>query len=462
MKKILLIGLFSMILGGVQAKEVLSFSPNHRLKVKMDVKEQVSMQVWEDERLLMEVKNVCMEARHGVIPSRNVKLISTERTQKNGVITPDVKEKGAKIVENYNESLFTFSDKTQIQLRLFDNGIAYRFITNLKEELTVLDEHAEFLFDKSSVLTWQEDDDMNSDYEAPYVTREWNDIKLGMTGNCPALVKMPWGTNVLFLESNVEDYPCLWLKKSEQGLESHFWKYPKTYNEQGNSYNRRRVITTEDYIARTRGQREFPWRILAIEKNDIDLMTNQLVYILAPECRVDDTSWIKTGWVTFDWWARRGLYGVDFKAGVNTETAKYMIDFASHFGIPYFLFDDGWTYQEDLTRSVDGLDIPEVVKYARSKQVDVMLWVTYDLMDSQMDKAFKKFAEWGIKGLKIDFINRSDQEACNFYWKVAELAAQHKMIVDFHGAYRPDGLRRAYPNVLTRKKKKKKKKTVAN
>ena len=179
-------------------------------------------------------------------------------------------------------------------------------------------------------------------------------------------------------------------------------------------------------------------------------MDNQLVYLLAPECQIEDPSWIKPGWVTFDWWARRGLYNVDFKAGINTATAKYMIDFAADFGIRYFLFDDGWTYKEDLTKTIAGLDMKEVVDYATSKGVDVMLWVTYDLFDNQMDAALAQFSEWGIKGLKSDFINRSDQEASNFYWKAAKKAAEYKMVLDFHGAYRPDGLRRAYPNVLTR------------
>ena len=264
------------------------------------------------------------------------------------------------------------------------------------------------------------------------------------------MVKIPSGTNILLLESDLQDYPCLWLEKGSQNLNAHFWNYPKTYNVNGNSKNRRQIVACEDYIAKTSGKRTFPWRVFAVAQEDKDLMDNQLVYLLAPECQIEDPSWIKPGWVTFDWWARRGLYNVDFKAGINTATAKYMIDFAADFGIRYFLFDDGWTYKEDLTKTIAGLDMKEVVDYATSKGVDVMLWVTYDLFDNQMDAALAQFSEWGIKGLKIDFINRSDQEASNFYWKAAKKAAEYKMVLDFHGAYRPDGLRRAYPNVLTR------------
>ncbi|GAB6007850.1 glycoside hydrolase family 97 protein [Dysgonomonas reticulitermitis] len=448
--RIFLILLISIISLTIQGKEVESASPDGSLKVRITVKEQITMQVFQDKILLFEVKGICLITDKGMIPVKKADITSVKRSSVNRMIIPEIREKKAKIPEKYNELLLNLSDKTRLQFRIFNDGVAYRLITEEKGELVIRNEFAEFVFDETSILTLQEDARMNSDYEAPYVTKKIKEVKAGTTGNCPALVKTPSGTNILFMESDVVDYPCLWLRKGEQNLEAHFWEYPKTYNENGSSFNRRRILTTEDYIAKTQGTREFPWRVFAIGKNDMDLLTNQLVYILAPECKIEDTSWIKPGWVTFDWWARRGLYNVDFKAGINTATAKYMIDFASDFGIPYFLFDDGWTHQEDLTCPIDGLDMKEVVDYATSKNVGVMLWVTYDLIDNQMDKALKKFSEWGIKGLKIDFINRSDQKVCNFYWKAAEQAARYKMVLDFHGAYRPDGMRRAYPNVLTR------------
>lgn len=434
----------------IQSKEIISYSPDHTIKVEIKAKEGVSLIISKKSKPLFGINNIILDTNKGLIPSPKARLKSVNYAKVDKVIYPKIKEKSEKIQDNYNEILLNFSDKSKIQIRLFNNGVAYRFITNVKETLTIEDERADFSFDDKSIWTFQEDSNMNSDYEAPYINKAIKDIKEGTTGNCPALVKIPSGTNVLFLESNVVSYPCLWLKKGENNIKMHFWKYPKTYNYKGSSYNRRRILTTENYIAKTQGTREFPWRIFAIEDNDINLLTNQLVYILAPECKIKDTGWIKPGWATFDWWARRGLYQVDFKAGINTATAKYMIDFASNFGMQYFLLDDGWTYKEDLTRPIDGLDIKEITNYAKLKNVGVMLWVTYDLIESQMDKALKTFSEWGIKGLKIDFINRSDQESCDFYWKMAEQAAKYKMVLDFHGAYRPDGLRRAYPNVLTR------------
>lgn len=447
-----LVAVFSLLISfTIMAKDVETLSPDKSIKLKVNVNEYVSMQVFSGTDLLFEVKDIHMDTDRGFIPARNAKIRSVKRSSADRIIVPEIKEKFSKIPEKYNEALITFKDKSRLQFRVYNDGVVYRFLTDLGGDMIINDEHAEFVFDKSSVLTFQQDSSMNSDYEAPYVVKDISSLEDGKTGNLPALLQTPSAVNVLFLESDTEDYPCMWIGKGQENLEAHFWNYPKVYNSiRGNSKDRRKILECEDYIAKTAGTRSFPWRIFAIGQQETDLLTNQLVYLLAPECKIEDPSWVKPGWVTFDWWARRGLYNVDFKAGINTETAKYMIDFAADFGIRYFLFDDGWTYKEDLTRTIDGLDMSEVVKYATSKGVDVMLWVTYDLFDSQMDEALQKFDEWGIKGLKIDFMNRSDQEVVNFYWRAAEQTAKYKMVLDFHGAYRPDGLRRAYPNVLTR------------
>ena len=434
----------------VVAKEVKLASPNKVLHAEVSIDEHVSIRVLQNKDVLFAVRNIYLNTDQGYIPEKSSKVRSVKTKAVDRMVVPEIKEKRSAIAERYNELSFLFADKTKLEIRLYDEGMAYRMLTNRKGELTIFDEAADFVFAPSSTVFFQQDSNMNSDYEAPYVEQKIQDIKQGVTGNYPALVKIPSGTNILLLESDLQDYPCLWLEKGSQNLNAHFWNYPKTYNVNGNSKNRRQIVACEDYIAKTSGKRTFPWRVFAVAQEDKDLMDNQLVYLLAPECQIEDPSWIKPGWVTFDWWARRGLYNVDFKAGINTATAKYMIDFAADFGIRYFLFDDGWTYKEDLTKTIAGLDMKEVVDYATSKGVDVMLWVTYDLFDNQMDAALAQFSEWGIKGLKIDFINRSDQEASNFYWKAAKKAAEYKMVLDFHGAYRPDGLRRAYPNVLTR------------
>jgi alpha-glucosidase len=269
-------------------------------------------------------------------------------------------------------------------------------------------------------------------------------------GNLPALVQLGSGECILFLEANTWDYPVMWIKKSDTGLVSHYWGVPDGYRGGSDSWYSKRTTGNKDYIANTSASRDFPWKLFAVAEKETGLLTNQLVYLLGQDCKIENTSWIKPGWVILDWWARRGIYGVDFKAGINNETAKYMIDFSAEFGLQYFLFDYGWTAGNDLTKVIPEVDMAEIVRYANSKNVDVLLWVAYSLFDDQMEAALQQFRKWGVKGVKIDFMNRSDQEIVNFYWRAAEACAKYKMVVNFHGAYRPDGLRRAYPNVLTR------------
>ena len=205
-----------------------------------------------------------------------------------------------------------------------------------------------------------------------------------------------------------------------------------------------------EFIAKTTGNRSFPWRIFAISANDAGLISNTLVYQLAKPTQIDDVSWIKPGVVTFDWWGRRNIYGADFKSGVNTATALYFIDFAAEFGFEYFLFDDGWSAEDDLFAVNPDLDMEEVMEYAREKKVKIMLWVIWNTFKKQKQEAWEQFEKWGISGIKFDFMNRDDQRMVQFYHEVAKEAAKRKMVIDFHGAYKPAGLRRMYPNVLTR------------
>jgi alpha-glucosidase len=435
----------------VAAAPVKVVSPDGKTELQVFVENKVSIKLSFESKTLMEIDQIGFETDKGLLPAANAKMHKVQKTSVNRIVKPVIKEKQSEIPEQFNEAVIEFTDKTKLQFRVYNNGMAYRFILNLPGEIKVINDRADFIFDSDTKLTFQKDNNNPaSDYEKPYITSTIKDLTVGDMGNLPALLQHSSGECVLFLEADTWDYPVMWIKKTERGLSSYYWGVPSGYNDNNSAYNKKRTTGNKDYIAQTTASREFPWKVFAVAKKETELLTNQLVYLLGQECKIKDTSWIKPGWVTFDWWARRGIYGVDFKAGVNTETAKYMIDFAAEFGIRYFLFDDGWTYKQDLTKAVPGLDIAEVVRYADTKNVDVMLWVTFASFDDQMDAALRQFQKWGIKGVKIDFMNRSDQEVVNFYWRAAEECAKYKLAVDFHGAYRPDGLRRAYPNVLTR------------
>lgn len=433
------------------AADIKILSPNKQLELQINVTKGVNASLFFENIKVFDIDNIQLNTDQGLIPEYNPKIRNIKENSVNNIITPVIKEKRSEIPEQYNETTIELGDNNKLQFRLYNDGFAYRFILDLPGIIKINNDRADFLFDMNAELIYQKDpDNPNSDYEKPYITTPITEMEVNDMGNLPALVKNGAGKFILFMEANTKDYPVMWIKKNTDGLSTHYWGVPNGYNTEGNPKNRRRTTGNKNYIAETKGSQSLPWKVFAFANQEADLLTNQLVYLLGEECKIEDTSWINPGWVTFDWWSRRGISGVDFKAGVNNETAKYMIDFAHEFGIRYFLFDDGWTLKEDLTQSVPELDIAEVVRYADSKNVDVMLWVTYALFDDQMEEALKQFQEWGIKGIKIDFINRSDQEAVNFYWKAAEACAKYKMVIDFHGAYRPDGLRRAFPNVLTR------------
>jgi alpha-glucosidase len=226
--------------------------------------------------------------------------------------------------------------------------------------------------------------------------------------------------------------------------------YPKSYSYKGSIYVHGQIAERETFIAKTSGTRSYPWRIFAVAENEEDLLNNNMVYLLASPTKLKDLSWIKPGIVMFDWWGKHNIYGVNFKAGINTETAKYYIDFCAAKGFRYFLFDDGWCPKDDLLHEINGLNMSEVTAYAKTKGVEVMLWVIWHSLYKQWDQAFDQFEKWGIKGIKMDFMDRDDQVMVEFYEAVAQKAAEKKMVLDFHGAYKPCGLSRKYPNLLTR------------
>jgi alpha-glucosidase len=211
-----------------------------------------------------------------------------------------------------------------------------------------------------------------------------------------------------------------------------------------------RVVKAADYIAQTTGRRNFPWRVIAIAENDGDLITNDIIYRLGSPLALKETDWIKSGKVAWDWWNANNIFGVDFKSGVNTATYKYYIDFASRYGLDYIILDEGWSVPADLFQINPDMNIEELFAYAKEKNVGIILWMLWNALDKDFDRALDQFEKWGAKGIKVDFMQRDDQKMVNFYEKVAKAAAEHRLLVDFHGSYKPTGLRRAYPNVLTR------------
>jgi len=252
----------------------------------------------------------------------------------------------------------------------------------------------------------------------------------------------------MIADADVANYPGLWFRgNSNTTLSATFPGFPLTEELKGDRDFG--VTKTADYIAETKGTRTFPWRIVGVAETDADLITNQLVYLLAQPSQVDDTSWIKPGKVAWDWYNANNIYGVDFKSGINTATYKYYIDFASKHGIEYIILDEGWYKLGNLLQVVPEMNIEELVAYGKQKNVGIILWVVWKTLDDQFGPAFDQFTRWGVKGLKVDFMQRDDQKLMDFYERVCREAAKRKLLVDFHGGIRAATMTRTWPNLLT-------------
>jgi alpha-glucosidase len=337
-----------------------------------------------------------------------------------------------------------------VVFRAFDEGVAYHFETSLPlTEAKVYAEEVRFNFAGDYHVYYPKEDSFFSHNEREFLNLPLKQITQTTLASLPAVVATNNGTKIAIAESDVDDYPGLWLRgANENSLEAVFPPYPLKAELRKNSDRDFHVTEKADYIATTKGVRTFPWRILCIAEKDADLITNQLVYLLAKPSQVQDTSWIKPGKVAWDWYNANNIYGVDFKAGINTETYKYYIDFASRYGIEYVILDEGWYKLGDLLTVVPEINIEELVAYGKKKNVGIILWVVWKTLDDQFEAAFNQAEKWGVKGLKIDFMQRDDQLVMNFYHKVCREAARRRMLVDFHGAIRPAMMTRTWPNLV--------------
>ncbi|HEX3007656.1 MAG TPA: glycoside hydrolase family 97 protein, partial [Bacteroidales bacterium] len=349
---------------------------------------------------------------------------------------------------NYNEIKLSFTGNYGVVFRAFNDGAAYRFETNLKDSIQVDSEEVNYNFAGDYAVYFPEEESFQSHNERIFKYEELKSINQKRFCSLPALVDTKGGVKIAVSESDLEDYAGLWLKGSgKNSLTGIFPGYPLQVEQ--TSDRDVKVSQFASFIAKTSGTRSFPWRLMAITRNDTELITNQLVYQLAKPSKLQDISWIKPGKVAWDWWNFNNIYQVDFRAGVNTETYKYFIDFASKNGLEYVVLDEGWYKLGNLMELVPEINMEEIISYANQKKVGIILWVVWKTLDDQLQPALDQFQKWGVKGIKVDFMQRDDQWMVNYYYRIAREAAKRKMLVDFHGAYKPCGLNREYPNVIT-------------
>lgn len=363
-------------------------------------------------------------------------------------ITSPVPLKSARVRERYRELRLEFEDNYAIVFRVFNEGVAYRFETSLPEtQVKVYEEEMKLRFNGDYTVYYPKEDSFFSHNERAFAPVQLKEISKDNLASLPALIDTKTNVKLLLAESDVEDYPGLWLRgNGDNSLNATFPPYPLKEELRGD--RNLRVSQGADYIAVTKGTRTYPWRILAVAEKDADLLTNQMVFLLASPSRVADTSWIKPGKVAWDWYNANNIYGVNFKAGINTQTYKYYIDFASKYGLEYIILDEGWYKLGNVLDVVPEMNIPELVAYGKQKNVGIILWVVWNTLDNQLEPALDQFEKWGVKGIKVDFMQRDDQLVMNYYHKISREAAKRKLLVDFHGAVRPATLTRTWPNLI--------------
>lgn len=424
-------------------------SPNGELKVSLNLSDKIYYSIDYNGDVLLKDNSLQLTLRNQVL-GQNPKLRRQKRTSVDEQLTPIVPLKYAKVNNRYNQLLLTFKDYS-VEFRAFDDGVAYRFITSQKGDVEVMNEEFAINFPSDYLLHLQQPGGFHTAYEEPYTHVQSNAWKPEeRIAVLPVLIDTQKDYKILISESDLADYPCMFLKGT--GTNGAIFVFPKAPLAFAENSDRSVKITQEaDYIAKTKGTRNYPWRYFVISKNDKQLIGNTMTYKLAEKNQLQDVSWIKPGQVSWEWWNDASPYGpdVNFVSGYNLDTYKYYIDFASKFGIPYIIMDEGWakSTREPYTPNPK-VDLHELIRYGKEKNVGIVLWLTWLTVENNFD-LFKTFNEWGVKGLKIDFMDRSDQWMVNFYERVAREAAKHHLFVDFHGSFKPAGLEYKYPNVLS-------------
>ena len=421
-------------------------SPDKRIEVRIHPTDKIRYDVWLRAKPLLQDSTLSIDIDHNTL-GVNPKVLNAKQSSSDQMLTPTVRQKFAKIHENYNEIRLELQGGYAVIFRAYNEGAAYRIETSLpQQQVKVYSEEAVFNFPENYTVFYPHEDSFMSHNERRYVPQPLKGVTPSDIATLPAVVDSGV-VKVAIAESDLDDYPGLWLRGiSGNGLAATFPPYPlkEVFERDLDLF----VTEHAEYIAITRGTRAYPWRVIGVAEKDTDLLTNQIVWLLEKPSQLQDTSWIKPGKVAWDWWNANNLYGVDFKAGINTATYEYYIDFASKYHIPYVILDAGWYKPGNILEVIPEINMDELLAHAKLKNVGVILWVSWKLLDDHLEAALDLYAKWGVKGVKVDFMQRSDQPLVNYYHRVLREAAKRKILVDFHGDQKPATMTRTWPNLI--------------
>jgi alpha-glucosidase len=431
-------------------------SPNGKIKVTITVSDKITWAISHQKDIILAPSAMSMTIDQNEILGKNASLLNSKREKVNTSFeTPFYKKSSVK--NQYNLLVLNFKNDFSIEYRAFDDGVAYRFITKKKKDITVKNEEVVLNFDQdyNTLMPYVRDlrnpkDPYISSFESHYENKKISEFAKDTLAFLPFLIDFKNHKKAVFLEANLEDYPGLFVtnNKDKSGFESRFSKYPLAETNGGFNFLNKLITERADYLVQTKGTRNFPWRIVVVSEKDSDLANNDMVQKLSEPSKIKDISWIKPGKVAWDWWNDWNIYNVDFKAGINTETYKYYIDFASKNKVEYVVLDEGWSVETNIMEHNPNVDLKALIAYAKERNVSIILWCSWMALHENTDAILKNYASLGIKGFKVDFLDRDDAKMVNSVYDIAQKAADNKLILDFHGMYKPTGIQRTFPNIL--------------
>jgi alpha-glucosidase len=460
MKKLIVFGCIILTAASVfsQKKHILS-SPDKSITITVETGEGVKWSVKSNNVDLVLPSKVDILLQDGESLAGNAKKSTVKYSGVSNKLTTELYSKST-LIESYNEMRLRLKPDVTLVFRAYNEGVAYRWETSRKNDLVVRNEISDiclpaksrcFVQYANSKDTLQINQQFRNSFENLYAEQnlsEWSKTRLAVM---PLMVQLA-DFNLNIMDMNIQDYPGMYLQNFDRDnkLEAVFAPFPKKTIQGGHNNLQSLVVEQENFIAKVKGTGKFPWRMIAISEG-CQIAQNDLAYLLSEESRIADVSWIKPGKAAWDWWNNINLKGVSFKAGINTASYKYFVDFAADNKLEYIIIDEGFNVLNtaDLLQVIPGIDLKEICNYAASKNVGVILWAGMYAINKDMEKVCKHYAGMGVKGFKVDFLDRDDQEMMNFTWKLAETCARHRLLLDFHGVFKPNGLQRTYPNVIT-------------
>ena len=431
-------------------------SPDKKIKIIVKADNKLTYSIMYEDHVILQPSYIDLTFNNGKSISDDLRIVKKSFQAVDEIITSPVPVKRKNLKDHYNQLTINFKQPYTLVVRMYDDGMAYRLLTHFKDSIIIKNETATFCFQPATKILLPlmpvsaEPDRFHTSFEELYQLRSIDSLGDSSIAYNPVLAGSGGEIKIAITESDLEDYPGMFLSGSgNHSLKGVFAGYPSQQKMTEGEFPQAVVTQRAGFIAKTKGSRAFPWRVLMISNDDKSLPSNDLVYKLSAPSKINDASWINPGKGTDEWIIGINLFNVPFKSGVNTATYKYYIDFAKRFGFDRIMMDAGWSNYKDLFDINAAINMDSITAYARSKNIRLSMWTLCSTLDRQLDSALAQFNKWGVDFIMTDFMNRDDQQMVNFYHRIAKACADHKIMIMFHGAYPPKGLNRTWPNVVT-------------